>query len=182
MEVCIIRESSLRSYIMADFIETAVSKSAIRILRNPLPSMSALNTIVNGVVSTNPWGCIPYTRSGTSMPPVEITREVYSGKVLYQDPYGKVIGTVTVNAPTQSGFTSAIAEVLGSSDLETSIGGVPAHDPMNDAYSTTLRCCHTNGDLYSVTFTRKQVRLSSYNDDAVINALEVWADAIPQLD
>jgi hypothetical protein len=86
-----------------------------------------------------------------------------------------------VNAQSQAGFTAAVAEVLGSTDLETVIGGTSAHDPMMDTYSNTLRCCAADGDLYTVTFTRKQVRVASYNDDAVLNTLEVWADDISQL-
>jgi hypothetical protein len=166
---------------MADFVQTSISKNALRILRNPFPNISAFDTVVSGVVSGNPWGCIPYTRSGTTMPPVEITREVYSGKVMYQNNVGKVIGTITVNAPTQSGFTAAIAEVLGSTDLETIVGGIPAHDPTRDTYSTTLRCCAADGDLYTVTFTRDRVRVASYNDDDVLNTLEIWADGITAL-
>ncbi len=33
----------------------------------------------------------------------------------------------------------------------------------------------------SVTFTRKTVRISSYQDDAVRTAVETWADAVPAL-
>jgi hypothetical protein len=173
---------SLRRKNMADFIPTSISKNALRVLRNPLPSLSAFTTIVTGVVSTNPWGCIPYTRSGATMPPVELTRELYSGRVIYQDSMGKAIGTITVNAQSQAGFTAAIAEVLGNTALETTIGGVPVHDPHTDTYSNTLRCCAADGDLYNVTFTRKQVRIASYNDDAVLTTLETWADGITALD
>jgi hypothetical protein len=166
---------------MADFIPTTISKNAVRVLRTPLASLSAFTTIVNGVVSGNPWGCIPYTRAGMNMPPVEITRQVYSGKVIYQDVMGKTIGTITVSAPSQSGFTSAIADVVGNSTLEGLMGGIAVHDPIADNFSNTVRCCAADGDLFNVTFTRKQVRVASYNDDGVLATLETWADGVPAL-
>jgi len=33
-----------------------------------------------------------------------------------------------------------------------------------------------------VTFTRKTVRVSSYQDDAIKGKVETWADAVPKLD
>jgi len=32
-----------------------------------------------------------------------------------------------------------------------------------------------------VTFTQKTVRISSYQDDAIRDAVETWADAVPAL-
>ncbi|WP_317064666.1 hypothetical protein [Methanoculleus caldifontis] len=40
------------------------------------------------------------------------------------------------------------------------------------------RSLRASRDSY-VTFTRKTVRISSYQDDAIRNAVETWADAIP---
>jgi len=33
-----------------------------------------------------------------------------------------------------------------------------------------------------VTFTRKTVRVSSYQDDAIKTTVEDWADAVPELE
>ena len=39
-----------------------------------------------------------------------------------------------------------------------------------------------SGNDYYVTFTRKTVRISSYQDDAIRTAVETWADAVASLD
>jgi hypothetical protein len=38
-----------------------------------------------------------------------------------------------------------------------------------------------NGEVYSVTFTRTSVRLSSYLDDALPGTIEAWADGVTTL-
>jgi len=165
---------------MADFIQISLSKSARRILRNPL-SLTTLNTIVNGIISGNPWGCIPYTRAGVTMPAVELTRQTYTGRVQFQDNMGKVIGEITIRSPTQSGFTNAITEVIGNTVIKGLMGGEPVHNPEKDSYSNMLRCCDTSGDLYNVTFTRERVSITSYVEDSLLSTIETWADAIPAL-
>lgn len=48
-----------------------------------------------------------------------------------------------------------------------------------------LRSCETPHPAASrgsyVIFTRKSVRLSSHQDDAIRNMVETWADAVPAL-
>ena len=39
-----------------------------------------------------------------------------------------------------------------------------------------------SGDDYYVTFTRRTVRVSSYQDDAIKGKVETWADDVPELD
>ena len=167
---------------MADFVQTAVSKSALRVLRYPIPNMTAFETVIAGVISGNPWGCIPYTRAGVSMPPVERTSETYTGKVLYQDSLGKIIGDVTIRAKTQAGLTSAISDVVANTAIEGFIGGDAIHDPITDKYSCALRCCDSSGDMYTVTFTRDRVRITSYVEDSLLATLETWADGVAVLE
>ncbi len=44
-----------------------------------------------------------------------------------------------------------------------------------------LRCHDPSGELYYVTFTRDQVRVSSYSADAILAVIEAWADTVPAL-
>ena len=37
---------------------------------------------------------------------------------------------------------------------------------------------HNNGELYSVTFKRDSVTISSYENDAIRTSLETWADTV----
>jgi len=38
-----------------------------------------------------------------------------------------------------------------------------------------------SGDDYYVTFTRRTVRVSSYQDDAIKGKVEAWANTVPAL-
>jgi hypothetical protein len=175
------RVKSLEEKTMADFINTITSKSAVRELRNPIASLAAFDNIISAVVTTNPWNCVPYQFRGESQPGVGITREHYIGRVLYQDDMGKVIGTITVRAPTQAGLISSVNAIEGNAGLEGMIGGSAVRDAATDKYSCTLRCHAESGDLYYVTFARDRVRVTSYKNDSVIDVLESWADGISAL-
>jgi hypothetical protein len=77
------------------------------------------------------------------------------------------------------------------------MGGVAERNPAGETYYAQLKChdpSDVSEDLWSspapaqrasrdsyVRFTRKTVRLSSYQDDAIKNAVETWADAVPAL-
>ncbi|MDR2855056.1 MAG: hypothetical protein LBV40_02720 [Methanomicrobiales archaeon] len=167
---------------MADFITTSTTKSATRELRNKIATLAGFDSIISAIIATNPWNCSPYQYMGESQPPVSISKEQYTAKIQYQNSVGKVIGSVTVQAPTQAGLTSAVGIVQGDLDLETAIGGIAAQDPTTDKYSCTLRCNAATGDLYYVTFSRDKIRVTSYKQDSILDDLEAWADSIPALD
>ena len=170
---------------MADFIQTAVSKSATRELRYPHATYAGYETIVNNAVANAGvnWGCVPYTSpSQGPRPAAEITAQYYAGRVSYQNTMGRVIATITIRAPNKAAFDTARTEIYGNTAIETAIGGTAIYDQMTDTFSTTVRCNSASGDIFNVAFTRKSVRVTSYNDDAVLAALETWADGISALD
>ena len=45
---------------MADFIQNTNVKSAVRKLAEPFTDIDAFNTIVQSVITTNPFGCVSY--------------------------------------------------------------------------------------------------------------------------
>ncbi|WP_319580911.1 hypothetical protein [uncultured Methanospirillum sp.] len=47
------------------------------------------------------------------------------------------------------------------------MGGTPSHDRPQGFFSCTIKAHHSNGELYSVRFTRESVTLSSYEADAI---------------
>jgi hypothetical protein len=61
------------------------------------------------------------------------------------------------------------------------MGGDAVHVADDDSFSASLRCHDANGETYTVTFSRDQVRVSSYSDDAILAAIETWADTTPEL-
>ena len=77
---------------MADFVQKTVTKTAVRELANPIADVSAFNTIVEAVITANPFGCVAYTEGGVTHQPVEKSKESYVAKVVYQDTLAKTVG------------------------------------------------------------------------------------------
>ena len=166
---------------MGDFVNTGTTKSAVRDLASPIADMNSFTTIIQNILTNNPWSCTPYESGGESQPAIAKAREFYTGKVVYQNNEAKVIGQISVKAPTSAGFTSNVATIAADAALRTAMGGVPAHDSSEDKYTCSLRCHHADGEIYYVTFTRDKIRLSSYTSDAIATDLDTWADSVPAL-
>ena len=50
-----------------------------------------------------------------------------------------------------------------------------------DTFSATLKCHDASGEIYYVAFSREQVRVTSYSDDAILATIETWADTKTEL-
>jgi hypothetical protein len=61
------------------------------------------------------------------------------------------------------------------------MGGEAVRNSPGETYYCQLKCHDPTGDDYYVTFTRKSVRISSYQDDTIRNAVETWADTVGTL-
>ncbi len=166
---------------MADFVQSSETKSAVRKLADPIADVAAFNTIVQSVITTNPFACVAYMTAGVNHPAVEKTKETYVAKVIYQDADAKVIGNEAGKFNTMAGFTAGATAILGNAALTAAHGGTPARDSDNETFSATLKCHDPNGELYSVTFSRDQVTLTSYSDDAIRTKVETWADSVAAL-
>jgi len=167
---------------MADFVTTTTNKTAVRELATPIGTLAAFSALVEDVLEDNPWGCTDYTASGAVVEGVTKAREYYSGKVVYTDTAtGKVIGNVTIKAPTSAGFTGCVDAVLADASLATDMGGIASHDSSADRFSCSLKCHDDNGEIYYVSLARDKVRITSYEDSTILTAIETWADAQPAL-
>ncbi|WP_292490804.1 hypothetical protein [Methanoculleus sp. 10] len=167
---------------MADFVQTTVNKTALRDLAVPIADVESFDTIIQAVITDNPFGCVGYTtRAGETIAPIIKNREHYTAKVNFVDGEGKKVGTVSLQSPTIAAFNANAAEVLANTALATAMGGVAERNFAGETYYAQLRCHDPSGDDYYVTFTRKTVRISSYQDDAIRDAVETWADAAPAL-
>ena len=168
---------------MADFVQKTVNKSAVRDLAVPIADVTSFNALVQAVIDDNPFGCVGYTGSdGQPVAAVVRNREHYTAKVNFIDgATGKRIGTVSLQSPSIAAFNANAAEVLANTALATAMGGEAERDNARESYYAQLRCHDPTGDDYYVTFTRKTVRVSSYQDDAIRTAVETWADAVPAL-
>ncbi|MCK9320031.1 MAG: hypothetical protein M0P51_16830, partial [Methanoculleus sp.] len=86
-----------------------------------------------------------------------------------------------LQSPTIAAFEANASEVLDNAALATAMGGEAERNFAGETYYAQLKCHDPSGDDYYVTFTRKTVRLSSYQDDAIRTAVETWADAVGAL-
>jgi hypothetical protein len=166
---------------MADFEQNTNVKSAVRRIANPIADINAFNTIVQSVILNNPFGCVSYMSSGTNHPPVEKTRESYTAKFVYQDSDANKIGTTAEGYGTIAGYNAGIPAVLANTANNTAHGGTPVRNQAADSFSATLRCHDPNGEMYIVNFSRQQVTISSYEDDAIRTRIETWADGVAAL-
>ena len=55
------------------------------------------------------------------------------------------------------------------------------HATDSDAFTATLRCHAPNSEVYTLGLSRTRVALLSYEDDAILAAVETWADTVPAL-
>jgi hypothetical protein len=119
--------------------------------------------------------------AGTTHAPVEKIKESYVTKIVYQDPDAKTVGNDSSKFTTIAGFNAGAAALIASAALTAAHGGTPFRDMGSETYSATLKCHDPNGELYYVTFSRDQVTLTSYSDDAIRTKVETWADTVPAL-
>ncbi len=168
---------------MADFVQKTVNKTAVRDLAVPIADVTSFNTLIQTVIDDNPFGCVGYTGSdGVAVAPVVRNREHYTAKVNFIDgTTGKRLGVVSFQAPSIAALNASAAAIVANAALATAMGGVAERNFAGESYYAQLKCHDPSGDDYYVTFTRKTVRISSYQDDAIRTAVETWADAVPAL-
>ncbi len=166
---------------MADFVQNTNVKSAIRTLATPIADVTAFNTIVQSVITTNPFACVAYMTAGESHPAVETSKEAYTVKVVYQDSNAKTVGSLSDKFSSIAGFNAGAAAILANAALSTAHGGTPVRDTDKEAYSATLKCHDANGELYMVNFSRDRITITSYSDEAIRTKVETWADSVPAM-
>ncbi|MFA7695506.1 MAG: hypothetical protein WCX63_08225, partial [Methanoregula sp.] len=110
---------------MADFAQNTNVKSAVRKLANPIEGVDAFNTIVQNVITNNPFGCVSYMSSGANHPPVEKTKESFTARFVYQDTDAKTVGKGAESYNTMAGFTAGISAVLANTANNTAHAGTP---------------------------------------------------------
>ncbi|MHB8164007.1 MAG: hypothetical protein ACYDDV_06610 [Methanoregula sp.] len=166
---------------MGDFAQKTNIKSATRRLADPIADITTFNTIVQAVITTNPFGCISYMLSGENHQPIEKSREAYTAKFVYQDAQANRIGSGSESYNTIAGFTAGATAVLANTANTAAHGGTVYHDTDKDTFSVTLKCHDPSGETYFVTLSRQQVTLSSYEDDGIRTVVETWADGVTAL-
>jgi len=168
---------------MADFVPTTVNRSAVRELTTPIASVTAFDSLIEMIIADNPFECASYTnRDGVLVAPIIRNREHYTGKVNFIDEgTGKRLGVVSFQAPTIAALNASSAAIMANAALATAMGGVAERNFPGDSFYAQLKCHDPSGDDYYVTFTRKTVRISSYQDETIRSTIETWTDLVPAL-
>jgi len=166
---------------MSDFVQSANVKSAVRILANPIADVATFNSIIESVITDNPFGCVAYMTAGENHSAVEKTRESYTIRIVYQDTDANVVGNLSDRFMTVAGFTAGATALLADTALISAHGGTPARDTDKETYSVSLKCHDGSGEIYNVNFSRDQITITSYEDDAIRTKVETWADTVAAL-
>jgi hypothetical protein len=166
---------------MGNFVQSGVVKTAVRELAAPIADVTAFAAVVDDVLTNNPFGCTGYQSGTENHAAVEKTRESYTGRVIYEDGEAVTVGQVSVRCPTVAAYTANVATVLATPALATAMGGTASHTLDDDSFSASLRCHAASGEVYTLRLSRTRLTLSSYEDDAVLAAVETWADGLPAL-
>jgi hypothetical protein len=166
---------------MANFTPRSVVKSAVRTLTTPIANLAAFSEVVDDILTNNPFGCTAYEVGGVSKPAVEKTRESYTARFIYEDNEAVTIGTCAVKCPTVAAYTAIVTAVPAAAGINTAIGHTGVHVTDDDTYSATIKCHDANGELYNVAIARGTVTVSGYEADAILSAVEAWADVVPAL-
>jgi ABC-type uncharacterized transport system permease subunit len=167
---------------MADFVQKADVKRSVRALTTPIADVATLNTLVQGVIDTNAFQCVDHVVAGVTHPAVSRGTQSFGIRVVYENPSTlKNMGIATARASTVAGYTAAAAAIVGNAALATAIGGTAIQDTEGEGYSISLNCHDANGEDYTVTFTRKTITVSSYEDNAIVGLVNTWANTKPAL-
>ena len=125
---------------MADFVQTTVNKTALRDLAVPIADVTSFNTIIEGVIADNPFGCVGYTtRDGETIAPIVRNREHYTVKVNFvNETTYKKVGTTSLQSPTIAAFNANASEAMNNTALATAMGGVAERNFAGESYYCQL--------------------------------------------
>src|SRR5574344_1825308 len=146
----------------ADFIQTAISKSAKRIFTAEFTNAAAYDAIIAEITGVeNPLG----------LAEVELGKQTYKTYVGYFDPNtSEMTGKVQVTAYTRAEYSAAITALTGSADLKAAFG--------NGGIAETTEI---GTETFQISFNRDSMTVCGYADDATVAAVDAWADTKPAL-
>jgi hypothetical protein len=161
---------------MADFTVTSTVKVSDRLLTTPFTTHEAVLAIAEALVSDNPFEAAE----------IAISRKRFSGTYAMHDTsvencpvsvisitdYEKKTDDAWLYVKLDTGFRDSV----GFDELTDAEAGYPNAS----SASVTVRVKNESETFY-VAFTNERVRVYSYEDDAVVTALETWADGKPAL-
>lgn len=157
-----------------DFTPISIGKSTVRKFAAPITSANTFDAaVVELKAEYNPLGATVYQTVGESIDGVTTTGEYYKATIEYVDPLGETLGTITIDAPTRTAYDDIIAEILSATTITTS-----SRNTAKDSGNVRLKIHNPSGELYYLSFTRKDLKISSYEADAILTKVDTWADDV----
>lgn len=167
-----------------DFTPTAIVKSAKRTFTAPITTAAAFDAAVAALKAVeNPLGATAYQTAGESVDGVTTAGEYYKATIEYVNPLGETLGTIVIDAPTRDAYDDIIAELLATTAVTTAYGAdaTASRNTAKDSWNVRLRIHDPTGELYFLNFTRKDLKISSYEADAILAKVDIWADGVAAL-
>ncbi|MDV0443488.1 hypothetical protein [Methanorbis rubei] len=162
-----------------DFTQTSVVKAARRSFTVPITTASAFDANIAALKATdNPLGATAYQTAGETIDGVSVANEYYKATIAYLSPLGEVIGSIVVDAPTRAVYDAVVAHILADTALTAKFGesAVADRDNTKDSWNVRLKIHDPTGEIYFLSFTRKDLKISSYESDAILAKVDAWAD------
>ena len=144
-------------------------------------TLTAFAAIVNDVMTNNPFGCTAYQSGGVAHAGRREDARGLHGPDHLRGQRGRDGRHGLGQVPDGRGLHRVVTTVPAATAITTAIGETGAHATDDDSFSATLKCHDANGELYNVSFSRTAVTVSGYTADAILTAVETWADTVPAL-
>ena len=157
----------------ANFTQTQNVKSAGREHAAPVVDVTTFGTVLTDLVSSKP-----------GADSAEIASQSYTVKFRINDAELNKLGEVSVKVPVAGAYTQAVTEIITNGVLDTVAaacgeGTTIERDQSDDVFTARVKLTQTEengGEIYYVSLGREKTRLTSYEADAILTAVEAWAD------
>lgn len=167
-----------------NFTPTSVVKAAVRKFTTPIISAATFDANIAALRAVeNPLGATDYQTAGETIPGVAVADESYKATIDYLTPEGKVCSSISLAALTRKAYDDLIAEILASTAITSHYGAgtIADHNAVKDIWNVRLKVHDPTGEGYQLDFSRKSLRLSSYENEAILTKVDTWADSVTAL-
>ena len=143
----------------------------------------AKNAVTALKADDNPLGATAYQTAGETINGVTTASEYYKATIEYVNPLGDTLGTIVIDAPTRDAYDDIIAEILATTAITQAYAAdaTATRNTAKDSWNVRLKIHDPTGEIYYLNFTRKDLKISSYEADAILTKVDTWADGVAAL-
>ena len=163
----------------ADFTQTQNVKTAERELTAPIVDVTTFGTVLADLISNAP-----------GADSAEIASQQYAAKFVINNSELTKLGEITVKVPSSDAYTAAITAIITNGVLDAIAGACEEgasieRNQSDDVFSARVKLVQTEeqgNETFYVTLAREKTRVTSYEAEAILTAVETWADTQEALD